>query len=216
MRTKVQWASAIALAATLIATLFGAQGSGAAASDMIPVPATQEPKVTFVSRPVVQATASQDGTGETGVTSDSQLAEDTAAADSLAELVAEQAVPESLSREMRCLAGAIYFEARGETLEGQLAVGRVIVNRAASGRFPDSYCGVVMQPSQFSFVRGHALPRVREQSEGWQRAVAIAQIASNGSWNSPAQGALFFHAARVSPNWRLTRVGRVDNHIFYR
>lgn len=206
----------MALAATVFATLFGAQGSGAAASDMIPTPARQEPAVTFVSQPVVQAVASGDGESETDDTFAQQAVEELPDADSLAELVAEQAMPQTLSREMRCLAGAIYFEARGETLEGQLAVGRVIVNRAASDRFPDSYCGVVLQRSQFSFVRGHAMPSAREHSAGWHRAVAIAQIARDGSWKSPAKGALFFHAARVSPNWRLTKVGRIDNHIFYR
>jgi spore germination cell wall hydrolase CwlJ-like protein len=137
-------------------------------------------------------------------------------ADSLAELVAAYPVPGTLDRQMRCLAGAIYFEARGESLEGQLAVGRVIVNRAESGRFPTTYCGVVYQRSQFSFIRGSRMPSIREGSKGWQRAVKIARIAVDGSWTSPAKGALFFHAARVSPGWRLTRLAQVDNHVFYR
>lgn len=212
MRSKVQWASAIALAATAMAALFGAPGSGAAALDMIPTPAEQNPPVIFVSRPVVQDSAARDDAAGT----DAAIGEDAAATGSLARLVAGQEMPASLSRELRCLASAIYFEARGETLEGQLAVGRVIVNRAGSGRFPESYCGVVLQPSQFSFVRGRELPAVREHARDWKRAVAIAQIARDGSWNSLAQGALFFHAAGVSPNWRLTRVGRIDNHVFYR
>ena len=117
---------------------------------------------------------------------------------------------------MRCLAGAIYFEARGESLDGQLAVGRVIVERENSNRFPDSYCGVVFQRSQFSFVRGSRMPAIRESSAAWRRAVAVARIADQGSWDSPAEGALFFHAARVSPGWGLTRLARIDNHIFYR
>ncbi|MCJ2187512.1 cell wall hydrolase [Novosphingobium beihaiensis] len=215
MSRKVQWASAMALAATAFAALIGAQGSGAAASDMVPAPAEQKPAVTFVSKPVVQAVASEDGVETDGVPAE-QAGTEISDAVSLAQLVTEQAMPQKLDRQMRCLAGAIYFEARGETLEGQLAVGRVIVNRAASDRFPDSYCGVVLQRSQFSFVRGRAIPAVRKHSQGWRRAVAIAQIARNGSWKSPAKGALFFHAARVSPNWHLTRVGRIDNHIFYR
>lgn len=136
--------------------------------------------------------------------------------DSLAELVAHQEMPDTLDKQMRCLASAIYFEARGESLEGQLAVGRVVVNRAESGRFPSSYCGVVHQPSQFSFIRGNRMPRAREDSESWRRAVAIARIATEGSWKSPAGGALFFHATRVTPSWRLTRLARVDNHVFYR
>ena len=214
MRTKVQWASALALAATAFAALLSAQGSGAAATEIIPVPAEQNPPVTFVSQPVVQPLDSAEGAqSEADAAADPAESAD---AGSLAELVAGQAMPKTLSKDMRCLASAIYFEARGETLEGQLAVGRVIVNRAASTRFPDSYCGVVFQRSQFSFIHGRSMPPVRKSSAGWRRAVAIAQIARDGSWKSPAKGALFFHAARVSPNWRLTKVGRIDNHIFYR
>jgi N-acetylmuramoyl-L-alanine amidase len=72
---------------------------------------------------------------------------------SLASLVSSQPHSADLPRELNCLAGAIYFEAKSESLSGQLAVGRVIVARSKSGRFPNSYCGVVFQPSQFSFVR---------------------------------------------------------------
>ena len=136
--------------------------------------------------------------------------------ESLAELVATQAEPAELTSEMECLAGAIYFEAKSETLAGQLAVGRVIVARAKSGRFPTSYCGVVYQPSQFSFVRGRSMPAIPKGSKAWKNAVAVAQIAHENSWSSPVEGALFFHAAYVSPGWRLTRIARVDNHVFYR
>ncbi|MFD2580512.1 cell wall hydrolase [Novosphingobium colocasiae] len=132
------------------------------------------------------------------------------------EAVADQPVDDTLGSQLRCLASAIYFEARGESLEGQLAVGRVIVNRSQSGRFPASYCGVVLQPSQFSFLRGGRIPGAREASRDWREAVAIARIADAGSWASPAKGALFFHATRVSPRWRLQRIARVDNHVFYR
>ena len=117
---------------------------------------------------------------------------------------------------MQCLAGAIYFEAKSETLAGQLAVGRVVVARAKSGRFPTSYCGVVYQPSQFSFVRGGSMPAIPKGSKAWKNAVAVAKIAHENSWSSPVEGALFFHAAYVDPDWRLRRVGRVDNHVFYR
>ena len=210
MRTKVEWAGVMALAATVLTALLSAQGSGAAASDLIPILTEQKPAVEFVSRPMVQALPAEDGAEETDGT---EISPD---ADSLRELVSQQSMPDDMSNEMRCLAGAIYFEARGETLEGRLAVGRVIVNRSKSGRFPTSYCGVVYQPSQFSFVRGRSMPSVREGSMSWREAVAVAQIADEGSWKSPAKGALFFHATRVSPNWRLTRLARVDNHVFYR
>lgn len=135
---------------------------------------------------------------------------------SLSALVAAQPQPAELSRELKCLAGAIYFEAKSESLTGQLAVGRVIVARSKSGRFANSYCGVVFQPSQFSFVRGNAMPVIARGSRQWKNAVAIAQIAHTNAWASPVEGALYFHAAYVSPGWRLHRVGRVDNHVFYR
>jgi N-acetylmuramoyl-L-alanine amidase len=121
-----------------------------------------------------------------------------------------------LTQELECLAGAIYFEAKSESLEGQLAVGRVVINRSKSGRFPASYCGVVYQRSQFSFIRGGAMPPIDRASRSWRQAVAVAKIAHANAYPSPAEGALFFHATSVSPNWRLTRVARVDNHVFYR
>ncbi len=199
----------MALAATVFTAILSASGSGAAASDILPVLAKQAPTgspLEFVSRPVIQPLTAPMGNG-------GDASSDTG---SLAQLVAQQAMPQALTNDMRCLAGAIYFESRGESLEGQLAVGRVVINRAQSGRFPSSYCGVVYQPSQFSFVRDGSMPVIREDSAGWREAVAVAQIAQDGSWNSPAPGALFFHAARVSPGWHLTRLARVDNHVFYR
>jgi spore germination cell wall hydrolase CwlJ-like protein len=137
-------------------------------------------------------------------------------AESLAALVAATPVPDTLDPELRCLAGAVYFEARGESLSGQLAVAHVVINRAESGRFPTSLCGVVHQPSQFSFVRGGKMPAIRESSTLWSNAVAIAQIARSDSWKNQAPGALFFHARHVSPGWRKTRIAQIDNHIFYR
>lgn len=137
-------------------------------------------------------------------------------AESLAALVAATPAPDTLDPELRCLAGAVYFESRGESLTGQLAVAHVVINRAESGRFPTSLCGVVHQPSQFSFVRGGKMPAIRESSTLWSNAVAIAQIARSGSWKNQAPGALFFHARHVSPGWRKTRIAQIDNHIFYR
>jgi spore germination cell wall hydrolase CwlJ-like protein len=75
---------------------------------------------------------------------------------------------------------------------------------------------VVYQPSQFSFVRGSAMPSIDHNSRGWKNAAAIAQIANDGSWRSPVEGALFFHAARVSPRWRMARLAQIGNHVFYR
>lgn len=203
-----------------VSTLVSAEGSNAQAQVYNPVSnqtliqVPQKPGVTFVMQPVVQPLAA-----ETVVAPASPAASSAAPAptgDSLGALVAATPLPGDLSSELNCLAGAIYFEAKGESLAGQLAVGKVIIARSKSGRFPASYCGVVYQPSQFSFVRGRGMPPINKSSRGWAEAAKIAQIADKDSWDSPVEGALFFHAARVSPNWRLTRMARVDNHVFYR
>jgi cell wall hydrolase len=135
----------------------------------------------------------------------------------LAGLVAQFRGSEPGSRELECLAVGIYFEAKSEPLAGQLAVGQVIANRANSGRrFPSSYCGVLFQRGQFSFVRRGTYPYISRASRQWQTAVAIARIVDQELHDSAVPGALFFHAKRVSPRWRLTRLGTVGNHVFYR
>jgi spore germination cell wall hydrolase CwlJ-like protein len=137
-------------------------------------------------------------------------------ASNLTELVKSHGAADQLDAEMHCLAGAVYFESKGESLEGQLAVARVVLARTKSGRFPSTICGVVFQKSQFSFVRGGRMPAINTGSVHWKNAVAISKIATDGSWKSPVEGALFFHARYVSPGWKLKRIGMIDNHIFYR
>ena len=137
-------------------------------------------------------------------------------AGSLRELVRQQTTNGSLNAEMECLAGTVYFESKGESLKGQLAVARVVMARAESSRFPNSICGVVYQRKQFSFIRGGKMPRINRGGQHWRNAVAIAKIAKNDAWKSPVEGALFFHARYVSPGWRLKRLATIDNHIFYR
>ena len=136
---------------------------------------------------------------------------------SLAELVAELASADPADAEHECLAGAVYFESKGEPLQGQLAVAEVILNRADSGKYPRSICGVVKQKSQFSFVRGGRIPAIPRGSEAWRKAVAIAHIAREELAETRlGDDAMFFHARYVSPRWRLTRVASIGNHIFYR
>ena len=120
------------------------------------------------------------------------------------------------SRELECLAVGIYFESKSESLAGQLAVGHVIADRAKSGRFASTYCGVLFQRSQFSFVRGKSYPAPARAGRQWHNAVAVAKIVDQKLHSSPVPNALFFHAKRVSPRWRLSRIGSVGNHIFYR
>src|SRR4051812_37954669 len=135
----------------------------------------------------------------------------------LSDMVVQLREAAPATRELECLATGIYFESKSEPLAGQLAVGQVIANRANSGgRFPSSYCGVLFQRSQFSFVHGHSLPSVPRANKQWQTAVAIAKIVDQGLKASAVGNALFFHARYVSPGWRLKRVASIGNHIFYR
>ncbi len=218
MSYKLNKASAFAVAATLITILVSAEGSDAAAESKAPVAIQSEVIIPMISQPVIQPLpAVVDPVPVATINIETPAdSEPVRSARSLVSLVSAQPQPGELSRELNCLAGAIYFESKSETLPGQLAVGRVVVARSKSGRFPNSYCGVVFQRSQFSFVRGNAMPGIAKASRQWKNAVAIAQIAHSGSWQSPVEGALYFHAARVSPGWRLTRIARIDNHVFYR
>jgi spore germination cell wall hydrolase CwlJ-like protein len=119
-------------------------------------------------------------------------------------------------RQIECLAAGIYFESKSEPLAGQLAVGEVIANRAESGRFASTYCGVLFQRGQFSFVRGKSWPHINKDSRQWHNAVAIAKIVDQDLKDSAASDALFFHARRVHPGWHLKRVASIGNHVFYR
>jgi spore germination cell wall hydrolase CwlJ-like protein len=135
---------------------------------------------------------------------------------SLADLVVDYAGADTLDEESDCLARAVYWESKGEPLVGQLAVADVIINRAQSGRFASTICGVVRQRSQFSFVHGGYIPPAPQGSRDWHTAVAIARIARQDLAGDAAPQALFFHARSVHPGWRLTRVASVGNHVFYR
>ena len=135
---------------------------------------------------------------------------------SLADLVSDYAGAETPDEETDCLARAVYWESKGEPLAGQLAVAEVIINRSQSGRFASTICGVVRQRGQFSFVRGGYIPAAPQGSRDWRTAVAIAQIARQDLADGAAPRALFFHARRARPGWRLTRVATVGNHVFYR
>jgi spore germination cell wall hydrolase CwlJ-like protein len=136
---------------------------------------------------------------------------------SLSETVAKLRSSDAGNRELECLAAGVYFESKSEPLAGQLAVGQVIANRSNSrGRFPSSYCGVLTQRGQFSFIRAGRWPSVNKAGVQWKNAVAIARIVDADLHASNVGKALFFHARRVSPGWRLTRVAAVGNHVFYR
>ena len=209
-----------------LATL--ALGAAAASSETLPAIVTPLPAAPIVEAlppvslttpaPASPVTVSRLDIGELTPDDDAivaPLSEDRA--ESLAALVRRHAATTTADAQQECLAGAVYFESKGEPLDGQLAVARVIMNRAESGRFADTICGVVRQRGQFSFVRGGgSFPAIARDGANWRTAVAIARIAMGDMWTAPAKTALYFHARRVSPSWRMTRLAAVGNHIFYR
>ena len=130
----------------------------------------------------------------------------------LVDQMSDAALP-AADADTRCLARAVYFEARGEPLEGQLAVAQVVLNRVASGRFADSACGVINQPGQFSFAHD----RSPSAGSDWRVAEAIARIAVANGWVPVAPRAVNFHAVRVAPSWNaMAKVTQIGHHIFYR
>jgi len=135
----------------------------------------------------------------------------------LAQLVEAAKAGPLLDEQGNCLATAVYFESRGESLEGQLAVAQVVMNRAASGRYPASWCEVVKQKAQFSFVHRGTWPPIRD-IECWRKAEAIARIAIGNAATVIPNDVLWYHADYVSPSWgsRLDEVEQIGAHIFYR
>ena len=147
----------------------------------------------------------------------SSIAPVVAAPLSLADLVLSFVDYANQDAEQLCLAKTVYFEARGESLEGQLAVAEVVLNRTASGLYPSTICGVVTQRAQFSFIRRGQFPNVRMNSDCWHRALAIADVARKRLIRQTNPNVLWYHASYVAPAWgkRLTRFSRIGTHIFY-
>lgn len=130
--------------------------------------------------------------------------------------------------ERDCLAQAIYHEARGESEVGQLAVANVIVNRARSGKFPSTLCGVIYQNAekgyhrcQFTFACDGRTDAPGER-RAWARSAALAQdvyaeFATGEAVGAVPGSALYYHTTNVRPNWANTynAVARIGSHIFY-
>ena len=211
----------LVLAAASASSVAPAQvGPISTSEPLIPATTASMPKI-VVPEPISNPTYTPDAE-EPAATNIDADAEATAAQilkpnGDLSSMVAQLRSSDPGSRELECLAVGIYFESKSEPLAGQLAVGEVIANRANSnGRFPSTYCGVLFQRGQFSFIRGKSLPSVPRASRQWQNAVAVAKIVDQDLKDSAVGNALFFHAKHVSPRWRLKRVASVGNHVFYR
>jgi hypothetical protein len=127
------------------------------------------------------------------------------------------------NRQWRCMTEALYFEARGETPEGQYAVAEVILNRVDNPNYPASVCEVVNQGTgrryacQFTYTCD-GLPERVTDSRAWHRLGHIARIMMDGAPRDLTRGATHYHADWVSPTWARVypRTARYGAHIFYR
>lgn len=131
---------------------------------------------------------------------------------------------ENLDKAKKCLAEAIYFEARSESEKGQYAVAQVVMNRTRTGYYPASVCGVVYENKhrrnacQFSFACDGKPKRVRDK-ESWKTAMRIADdVLLNGAYLPEIGTATHYHATYVRPRWirDMTDRTRVGTHVFYR
>lgn len=127
-------------------------------------------------------------------------------------------------KELWCLATAIYFEARGESYRGQVAVAQVVLNRVKDHRYPDTICGVVFQNQsrrnscQFSFACD-GIPEVINDAKSWAQAQDIANRFTAGElYLTEVADATHYHATYVSPPWapRMTKVTQIGLHVFYK
>jgi spore germination cell wall hydrolase CwlJ-like protein len=137
---------------------------------------------------------------------------------------AELINPENWSREQRCLAEAVYFEARSEPEEGQAAVAQVVLNRVKSGLYPSSICGVVYQNRhrylgcQFTFACEGKSLRITDP-DSWRSAARVAKEVLEGkTYLADVGGATHYHADYVRPRWakRLKKMDVIGRHIFYK
>ena len=137
--------------------------------------------------------------------------------------VAIEITPE-FNREVQCLAENIYYEAGTESYEGKLAVAQVTLNRAASGKFPDSICGVVKQKS---IINGYVVCQFswfctpfknNKDSEAYQQSkqVALYVYANYENLRDITKGALYYHADYINPRWKLEKTTVIGRHIFYK
>ena len=125
------------------------------------------------------------------------------------------------TRDVDCLAEAVYYEARGESPQGQAAIAQVVLNRVRHPAFPKSVCGVVYQGAgtggcQFSFACNGAMDSRREAA-AWTRARFVAERALAGFVMPLVGNATHFHVLSARPDWGgLTRVAQIGMHVFYR
>ncbi len=146
-----------------------------------------------------------------------------AAAAVLAGAAAAVSVKRTKAEELQCLALNVYFEARGESYEGQAAVAHVVMNRAADPRFPRYICAVIQEGGkeshdcQFSWWCDRLSDEPTHMAE-WEIAKDVARAVYEGEIADPTGGALWYHATHVRAYWRgqFQKSRKIGNHIFYR
>lgn len=126
-------------------------------------------------------------------------------------------LPETQDAEdLRCLALNIYWEARNQSIAGQLAVAQVTMNRVLDWRYGDDVCDVVFEHKQFSWY-WDGKSDVPIENKAWERALLIASAALDGSGHVELRGVTHYHAVYSKPYWKdsMVRVTTIDDHIFY-
>lgn len=141
--------------------------------------------------------------------------------DALALSYALHLAPKGEPAELQCLAEAVYYEAKTQTVQGQLAVAQVVLNRRKSPAFPQSICAVVYQKKgnrcQFSWACNAKTLRQARDPLQWAVAREVARFALIGKAPDPSRGATYFHATYVKPHWpHLQKTARIGGHIFYK
>lgn len=124
----------------------------------------------------------------------------------------ETNVDRETERKVDCLAKNMYFEAKGESRRGQLAVAHVTINRTHSSAYPSKICDVVYQKNQFSWTNTKA--RIRDFTH-YEQIRRLAYDVIQGKTKDPTRGALSFHNNQVNPRWNKPPKVRIGNHIFY-
>lgn len=114
--------------------------------------------------------------------------------------------------ELKCMTDAIYFEARGESLKGKLAVAHVILNRIDSG-YGSGVCDTLSKPKQFPwFGKNKKIIEIKT----YESIKELSKSILDGKTKDPTNGCIFFHEKTLNPNWKYKKIVEIDSHIFYR
>ena len=183
-------------------------------------------ELTEVARPKARAEAAEAKADAKGAVTVASRSADDAGVEDAARAIAARRLdvatidalpPVSGDAEWQCLAQAIYFESRGEPLDGQIAVAEVVLNRRDSATFPRTVCGVTHQGCQFSYICDGNSDTMRS-GVAKERSEKLASLMLAGRPRSLTDGALYFHTRSVRPDWsrRFARTTTIGHHMFYR